>query len=397
MLLIDLTHTSHTRARTGVQRVCRSLYFSGKNRGQLLGCTYDRFAQRWRELREWENANLVSEAPATKRGAQWRWSARWRGRLERWTGAANAALPQVDGLIVPEIFSAETAQAFSHLFPQISGPKVAVFHDAIALKFPELTPAKTVARFPGYLQELRQFDGVAAVSEDSRQTLLSYWEWLGLKETPIVRTLQLGAPKPVVRPPSSRLTSSRMINAIQILCVGSIEGRKNHIALLDAAETLWEKGLTFQLQLIGLAHAETGRAALEKISSLQQAGRPLQYDGAVDEAALERSYASCDFTVYPSLMEGFGLPVLESIHHGKPCLCSSRGALGEAARGGGCMTCDPVDAESLARAMESLINDPVLRKKLADEAAARPGRGWDDYADELLAFISELRREPAKP
>jgi glycosyltransferase involved in cell wall biosynthesis len=312
------------------------------------------------------------------------------------TGNSAVAVPKVDGLIVPEIFSAETGEAFSKLFHRIDGPKVAVFHDAIALKFPELTPAKTVARFPGYLQDLLQFDGIAAVSEDSRQTLLSYWRWLGLSLTPIVRTIPLGAPKTSFVS-TARENKARRANApVKILCVGSIEGRKNHGALLDAAEALWQQGLAFQLQLIGLSHPETGRAALEKLSALQHAGRPLRYEGAVDEAALEQAYTDCDFTVYPSLMEGFGLPVLESIHHGKPCLCSNRGALGEAAHGGGCITCDEVDAKSLKGAMETLITDPVLREKISAEAAARPGRSWDSYTDELLTFVSELRNSSAK-
>jgi len=46
------------------------------------------------------------------------------------------------------------------------------------------------------------------------------------------------------------------------------------------------------------------------------------------------------FTVYPSLMEGFGIPILESLWHGKPCVCGGNGALGEVARGGGCLIVD---------------------------------------------------------
>jgi glycosyltransferase involved in cell wall biosynthesis len=314
--------------------------------------------------------------------------------LQRVIGASTAALPAAQGLIVPEIFAPETARAFSKLFPKIKGPKVAVFHDAIALKFPELTPVKTVARFPGYLQELLQFDGIAAVSEDSRQTLQSYWKWLGVSRSPPVQTIALAAPKPSARGASSESTETGK-RPIHILCVGSIEGRKNHLALLDAAEMLWQKGLSFRLQLIGLSHPDTGRAALDRIRSLQQAGRAVQSDGAVDEAALEQAYADCDFTVYPSLMEGFGLPVLESVHHGKPCVCSARGALGEAARGGGCVTCDSSDAEALAKAMETLLTDSALRQKLSFEAAARPGRSWETYSDELFAFVESLRDSQA--
>ncbi len=397
MLLIDLTHTSHTRARTGVQRVCRSLYFAGQARGALTACTHDPFAQAWRPLRDWENQNLAATAPSSHRGARWPWPQRWLGRLARIVGNTTKALP-ANGLVVPEIFSGATSRAFPELFRNIAGPKVALFHDAIALKFPELTPAKTVTRFPNYLQELQQFDGIAAVSEDSRQSLLDYWQWLGLRPGTIVRAIPLAAPVTARRSiavphaaqtaaPSARSTRRAPV----VLSVGSIEGRKNHIALLDAAESLWKKGLLFQLHLVGLAHAETGRGALEKIENAKRAGRSLRYDGAVDEAALEAAYADCDFTVYPSLMEGFGLPVLESLHRGKPCICSAHGALGEAARGGGCLMLESVDAASLAPALESLLIDPVRRETLSAAALARPIRTWENYTDELFAFVEELR------
>ena len=391
MLLIDLTHTAHTRARTGVQRVCRSVYMAGQKRTALTGCTYDRFEKTWRSLRGWENANLASQAAAEHRGAQWPVTQRWRSRLQRTFRLRAQVLTPANGLIVPEIFSAQTAQHFPELFRHVNGPKIAVFHDAIALKFPELTPVKTVARFPAYLQELRQFDGIAAVSEDSRQTLLDYWRWAGITNAPIVKTIPLAAPLPSFDRSSEHHKAAGSARIPIILCVGSIEGRKNHRALFDAVESLWQKGLLFELHLVGMAHPETGRSALAKLNELQRAGRPIRWDGAVSEAALEEAYATCDFTVYPSLMEGFGLPVLESLHHGKPCICSARGALGEAAHGGGCLTIESPGVADLARSIETVLSDLTLREKLATEALARPGRTWETYTNELLAFIDEQR------
>jgi glycosyltransferase involved in cell wall biosynthesis len=107
--------------------------------------------------------------------------------------------------------------------------------------------------------------------------------------------------------------------------------------LLDACEQLWTRGVRFELRLIGMAQAETGRTALARVRALQQAGWPLRYDGPVDDATVTAAYRECQFTVYPSLLEGFGLPVLESLALGKPCICSARGPVGESARGGGCV------------------------------------------------------------
>jgi glycosyltransferase involved in cell wall biosynthesis len=389
-VLLDLTHTSHTRARTGVQRVVRSLHRALGERA--LGITHDPHLETWRALEAWELRNLAGDTPGRKRGASWPLARKLRSRLARRfsSRARDAALARVgaSGLIVPEVFSPAVAAALPGIFAATRGARVAVFHDAIALRLPELTPAKTVARFPAYLEELLAFDGIAAVSEDSRESLVDYWHWLGASQPPPVKAIPLGLAA------KCHLLNDTSTDAGPpvVLSVGSIEGRKNHLALLEACERLWAGGARFELHLIGLAQPQTGRAALDRIGALQRAGRPLRYDGPVPDAALEAAYARCTFTVYPSLMEGFGLPVLESLARGKPCVCSARGALGESARGGGSVALDRVDAAALAATIGRLLDSPVELAALAAAARARRMRSWSDFADDLLAFLGELPR-----
>ncbi len=397
-LLLDLTHTSHTRARTGIQRVTRSLHTAlGRN---AVAITHDPHAHTWRPLEPWENANLAADASSDKRGANWPLSVKLRGLARRIvrpsaSPSLKSQIPDLNSsspVVVPEVFSAPTAAALPALFAATTGPRIAVFHDAIALKFPELTPAKTVARFPAYLRELLAFDGIAAVSEDSRDSLRDYWRWLGVPTPPPIQAIPLG-----VNPVSAAGSGSQISNLNSqlpptVLSVGSLEGRKNHVALLDACENLWVAGAQFELLLIGLAHPQTGRAALDRVHRLQAAGRPLHYDGPATDAALAAAYAASAFTVYPSLMEGFGLPVIESLAHGKPCVCSARGALGESARGGGCLALDRVDATSLAAAISRLLTDPHELTALATAARARKFRTWSDYAADLTMWLQTLRR-----
>src|ERR1043165_9904809 len=80
-LLIDLSHTSHTRARTGIQRVTRSLHTALGARG--LAITHDPHRGAWRELEGWERTNLSIDAAAAKRGAQWPVGAKLRGKAHR--------------------------------------------------------------------------------------------------------------------------------------------------------------------------------------------------------------------------------------------------------------------------------------------------------------------------
>jgi glycosyltransferase involved in cell wall biosynthesis len=285
---------------------------------------------------------------------------------------------------VPEIFSPSVAAALPELFAASSGPKVAVFHDAIALQFPELSPRSAVTRFPSYLRQLLAFDGIAANSESSRDALLGYWSWLGTARTPPVTVIPLGLDP---APPSPAAHPSPLPT---VLCVGSIEGRKNHAALLDACEVLWARGLRFNLKLVGLANAETGAAALERIRRLEAAGRTVAYEGPVGDEALESAYAQCSFTVYPSLAEGFGLPVAESLARGRPCICSSQGALGEIARGGGCFAVGGLGVPELASAISRLLESPADLSALTAAARGRRFASWSDYARQLAGWMAKL-------
>ena len=383
-LLLDLTHTSHTQARTGIQRVVRALQ---RELGDAAtSVTHDPYLGEWRTLEPWELANLASPDAGASRGAQWPWTARWRSRWRRLNTRPEEAALRGDyrGFLTAELFSPVVAANLPEYFP-----RVAVFHDAIALKFPELSPPGTVARFPAYLQELLRFDGIAAVSEDSRQSLLDYWRWLGVTNPPPVRTITNGvdlSPAPEAAP----ATSGSGLPVV--LSVGTLEGRKNHLALLEACEQLWAGGEKFELRIVGSVQRQTGRAAHAKLQALQLAGRPLRFDGPLGDAALDASYAACTFTVYPSLAEGFGLPVIESLAHGRPCICSASGALGELSRGGGCLALASVDRASLAAAIAQLLASPAELAALSAAARGRSFKSWSVTAAELAAWMQDLPR-----
>jgi glycosyltransferase involved in cell wall biosynthesis len=389
-LLLDLTHTCHTRARTGIQRVARSLHAALNH--TAIAITRDPHRSAWRTLAAWETANLAGSAGAARRSAQWPLRSQLAGRAMRLLGRRAPPLPTNSGLLVPEVFSPGVASALPELFAAMQGPRVAVFHDAIALQYPELSPPKTVMRFPAYLRELLAFDGIAANSATSREVLVDYWRWLGAKDAPPVVAIPLGVDA-VSRPQSEDKKGGPSAAAPPtILSVGTLEARKNHLALLDACERLWARGTQFELRLVGLANRETGAAALARVQSLQAAGRPLRYDGPLSDAAVKAAYAACAFTVYPSIVEGFGLPVIESLAHGRPCVCSGRGALGESARGGGCVPLDAVDAASLDAAIARLLARPSEIAALAEVARARTFRTWAGYAQELVDWTHSLRR-----
>ena len=105
---------------------------------------------------------------------------------------------------------------------------------------------------------------------------------------------------------------------------------------------------------------------------------------------LAELYNWCDATVYPSIEEGFGLPVAESMWYRKPCICSGAGALGELASLGGCLTTNTSDWQQLAHTINELAKNSSLYNSLISSLNERLMRTWNSYAVELASNLREI-------
>ena len=163
------------------------------------------------------------------------------------------------------------------------------------------------------------------------------------------------------------------------LCVGTIEPRKNQQALFEALARLPGNR---PLVLAG------GRGWLmedmaRRVNELGLASR-VKLTGYVDDAELAWLYANCLGFVYPSLFEGFGLPVLEAMSLGAPVITSNVSSLPEVA-GDAALLVDPLDTGSIAYAMARLEGDEGLRTKLKEAGLARAaGFSWGAAATVAL-------------
>jgi len=173
-----------------------------------------------------------------------------------------------------------------------------------------------------------------------------------------------------------------------VLCVGSVEPRKNQMAVLAASERLWAKGLRFRLQFIGGGSAPQVHRLERALRQARRRGNDAVLRQGIDDVQLATAYKSAMVTVFPSLHEGYGLPVAESLAYGVPVITSNFGATAEIARKGGCVLVDPRDDAAIAAAMLELLSNNTARNELIHTVNDVTRRNWDDYAREAWAALT---------
>ncbi len=307
-----------------------------------------------------------------------------------WPAPGHARPAADDWYFTAELFSEEERPGFTAFLEAHPCRLAAIFHDAIPLKHPHITWPQSVARHPGYLKLLARFDRVWAVSHASRDELLGFWHWLGLERTPPVDVLALGAdfnarPRLAAAGASPSAAGSPLP---ALLCLGILEPRKNQAFLLEVCDALWHDRLAFELHVVGRVNPHFGRPIVARLKALQRThGARLQFHEAADDATVARLYAGARATVFPTIAEGCGLPLLESLWMGVPCVCSDLPVLRENADAGGCLPVTPSNPAAWQAALRRILTDDALHAGLAREAGARPLPTWKGAAQTLAAAL----------
>ena len=309
---------------------------------------------------------------------------RWEARRGAWLvagGRTPAPLSRDDWLFTAELFCEEERPGFRRFLRARPCRLAAMFHDAIPLRHPQISWPQSVARQPEYMKMLSAFDRVWAISEASRRDLVEFWRWQGGTVRAVVETIMLGADfdrQPRMAPPSDPPVA-------QLLCVGILEPRKNQLFLLDVCEALWTAGVSFDLHVIGRVNPHFGRPVIARLQAMRKTQPRAHYYEAASDGLLDRLYTVARVTAFPTLAEGCGLPVLESLWKGRPCVCSDLPVLREIADAGGCVVAAPDDREAWAGALRTVLTDDVAWRRLAAEAGSRLLPAWADTARALLA------------
>jgi glycosyltransferase involved in cell wall biosynthesis len=171
-----------------------------------------------------------------------------------------------------------------------------------------------------------------------------------------------------------------------ILFVGTLEPRKNIITLLQAfAQVIAETPQDDLTLVIAGGKGWGGEDYMSTVDALKLHDH-VRFAGFVEDDHLPALYRGALLFVYPSLYEGFGLPVLEAMACGTPVITSNRASLPEVA-GDAALLVDPTRPEALAAAMTSIMNDGTLRQALRAKGLARARTfTWDAVAQQTVAI-----------
>ena len=303
-----------------------------------------------------------------------------------------------DVFLTSELFSEPERPGFSAFVASRPCRLAAIFHDAIPLRHPHITWPQSVARHPPYLKLLAGFDRVWAVSEASRSDLLGFWSWQGIEIPPPVDIIELGADFNETPRITSRVESSvadikrfasirgKAPSLPRLLCLGIIEPRKNQALLLEVCAELWSEGLAFELHIVGRVNPHFGAPIVSRIKALRRRWpRFLQFHEAASDVIVTQLYATVRATVFPTIAEGCGLPLLESLWMGVPCVCSDLPVLRENADDGGCLPVAVNDSEAWKQALQRVLTDSALNERLRTDATTRPLPTWSDAARTITA------------
>jgi glycosyltransferase involved in cell wall biosynthesis len=265
---------------------------------------------------------------------------------------------------------------------QSGAPPAAMFVYDLAFK---LRPAEVPWQQRVYLGSilrpaLRQAAAVLVISNTTRKDLLDCYPLPGLEDK--ISVVPLGVSNAVAAGPLPEGLEPGFI-----LAVGTIEPRKNYPRLLAAYRALRARTEAPPLVIAGRpgwAYGDT----LEKI----RAEPGVLYLGHVDEPTLSALYESAAVLAFPSLYEGFGLPLLEAMAHGLPAVVGATGALPELA-GEAAVLIDPEDVDAIASGLEKVLGDEGLRARLRAASIDRAREfTWERAADLTRKALRDIAR-----
>jgi glycosyltransferase involved in cell wall biosynthesis len=311
----------------------------------------------------WMTAFPVEEVPASIRSL-----------YPRWNLLGRPALPAP--IRSAELVHATSASAVPP--PGHDQRLVVTVHDLAFERYPGMFPRTWRAMYRvGLRAAVRRADAILTPSRHTAEDVLSRTKVDPAK----LHVVPLAAAPPAREVEVADALGRLKVRAPYLLFVGTIEPRKNLVRLVRAYRRVAATGLPHALVLAGPLGWQ--HEALMRELALEGPGEIVMM-GALEPGDLDAVLRAADAFVYPSLYEGFGLPVLEAMTRGVPAIVSNTSSLPEVT-GDAALGVNPRSIREIAAAIETLCTDVDLAERLAAAGRLRAERfSWDETARRTL-------------
>ncbi len=321
------------------------------------------------------NFNLEKYKLIISRIRQWRIQLKLKAKKQIIPDFTNQNLFIVENLQNSEIIDR------LEFFEKIGKLQILVY-DLIPISHPQFFPINSRNSFTQYLRLISFSSKVVAISEFTKTQVLKY---SSLKKNCDLRTIKLPTwnpyfeSKPYYSPKSSEKIK---VGIPKILCVGTIEPRKNHLNLLRAAELLWAKNVSFELILVG-GRGWLNKNVFEYLKILNNKKYAIKHYVNLSDLELEKLYNDCKLVISVPWVEGFGLPVSEGLSRNKIVIASDIPSHREIASDKYIVFVNPDNVERLA----FLIEDNLASSSNLKLHAIESMENWNNFSLEVYNFI----------
>jgi len=274
-------------------------------------------------------------------------------------------------------------------------PTVTTLHDLSVIRFPQWHPADRIAWYDANFQRgLERTTHFITVSRFTRDECVRH---LGL-DPERISVIHQAAREAFLGGPVSAQACQSVRTALNLpdrflVFVGTIEPRKNLMGLLEAYAGLDPRLRDAHKLLVVGMHGWETESVERRVGQLGVAG-DVRFVGYLSDERLAAVFTMATALVFPSRYEGFGLPPLEAMACGCPCVVSNAGSLPEVV-GDAAIAVDPDDIAALTDAVAGVIEDPALRDDLAARGRTRAAHfSWPAFAQQHDAVYRQVLHKP---
>ncbi|MGF7229596.1 MAG: glycosyltransferase, partial [Candidatus Saccharibacteria bacterium] len=269
---------------------------------------------------------------------------------------------------------------------------VQVIHDVAPTVWPQFFEQVAVSPTTYNSRVVPIADLVLCVSQNTKRELTSWLKEQKL-HVPRVEVFRLGDDIKIsapTKPHEAAFTASKLKGGDYLLCVGTIEAKKNHYLFYYVYKLAAQRGITLpKLVIVGRRgfHTDDMYDIMTRDPAVKDSFAFL-HDASDEELAW--LYDHCLFTVLASFHEGWGIPIAESVARGIPCLCSNTSSMVEIAEGKGVAHFAPTSSEQCLEGMLAWITKPKALADARQQTKKYTPSTWDEAFNQVMTQMEKI-------